>query len=77
MLLREIKKLNGNIRIEDVAKMSGLSAVRLYEINKYPELKNLKLATMEAIFRATYKLCGKGLTPDKYLIGVILPFSNK
>ncbi len=76
MLLAEIKKLNKNIKLEDVAQLSGLSAVRLYEINKRPEQKTLKLMTMERIYSATYKLCGAGLTPDKYLIGVVLPFKK-
>lgn len=76
MLLNAIKKIDKSIKLEDVAKMSGLSLVRLYEINKHPEKRTLKLATMEAIYEATYKLLKKGLTPDKYLIGVILPFKN-
>ena len=58
MLIAAIKRLNPRVKIEDVSKMSGLSLVHLYGINKHPEKKTIKLITAERIYDATYRLCG-------------------
>lgn len=70
MLLKELKKHNPKATLESLSKLSGISCVTLYKINKNPDDHRLKLPTLESIYVGTQKMVGVGLTPDKYLRGL-------
>lgn len=78
MLARILKKRIPKIRMEDLSKLSGISTVRLYEISRNPDNKNIKYPTLEKIYRATELLYGKGkgIMPDEYLEGCIFKFKK-
>jgi len=59
-------KYGKHIRLSVIAKQAGLTQQTLYEINKNPGY-NLTIRSIEAIYRATKKLTGKGIRPWEYL----------
>lgn len=75
MLLKGLRKINKDARIDILASLSGISAQRLYEINRRPHDHSINFKTLEKIYIATKKLYGVGLTPDKYLDKVVFKFN--
>lgn len=67
MLIKALRKLHKDARIDVLASLSGISAQRLYEINRKPYDHSINFKTLERIYVATKKTYGIGLTPDQYL----------